>query len=127
MSTHIRGGANAPRPYLFCKLDMIDFVQDVFGAKIVARYDQPGGAHVEAQIEDSLLVVECSDGFAEHIETPVGSAYLYVPDVIAVYAKAMEAGATSISPPEDKPYDERQCGIKDSFGNTWWISTYTGE
>ncbi len=39
-------------------------------------------------------------------------------------ARALEAGAASITPPEVKPYRERQCGVQDSFGNTWWISTY---
>jgi uncharacterized glyoxalase superfamily protein PhnB len=42
------------------------------------------------------------------------------------YERALEAGGTSHAEPEDKPYDERTGAIKDSFGNTWWISTYTG-
>ena len=41
-------------------------------------------------------------------------------------ARAMAAGATSVAAPEDKPYQERAAGIKDSFGNTWYIATYTG-
>jgi PhnB protein len=36
----------------------------------------------------------------------------------------MEAGAEEVAPPEDKPYGERVAGVKDSFGNTWWIATY---
>jgi PhnB protein len=32
----------------------------------------------------------------------------------------------SIAAPEDKPYQERQAGVRDSFGNVWWISTYRG-
>jgi uncharacterized glyoxalase superfamily protein PhnB len=35
-----------------------------------------------------------------------------------------EAGAEEIAPPEDKPYGERTAGVKDGFGNTWWIATY---
>jgi PhnB protein len=35
-------------------------------------------------------------------------------------------GATSVSAPENKPYQERACGVRDSFGNTWYISTYIG-
>ena len=38
----------------------------------------------------------------------------------------MEMAATSITPPQDKRYQERACGVKDSFGNTWYIATYTG-
>jgi PhnB protein len=40
--------------------------------------------------------------------------------------RALSAGATSVAAPENKPYQERAAGIKDSFGNTWWIATYTG-
>jgi PhnB protein len=28
---------------------------------------------------------------------------------------------------EDKPYAERQCGVRDAFGNVWWIATYKPE
>jgi PhnB protein len=47
-----------------------------------------------------------------------------VEDVDAAYARALEAGGVSVAPPADKPYQERSAGVKDSFGNTWWISTY---
>jgi PhnB protein len=47
-----------------------------------------------------------------------------VDDVDAAYERAVEAGAQSLAEPEDKPYDERSAGVKDSFGNTWWIATY---
>ena len=52
--------------------------------------------------------------------------YVYVPDVDAAYRRALAAGAISIATPEDKPYAERQAGVCDSFGNTWWIATYCG-
>ena len=61
------------------------------------------------------------------MEITTASVYVYVTDVDAAYDKALAAGATSIAAPEDKPYDERQCGVKDSFGNTWWISAYLGD
>ena len=50
-----------------------------------------------------------------------------MPDVDAVYARAMELGARSLSAPEDKPYNERQAGFVDVGGNTWWVSTYLGD
>ncbi len=40
--------------------------------------------------------------------------------------RALEMGAASIAAPEDKPYQERACGVRDSFGNAWYISTYVG-
>jgi PhnB protein len=50
--------------------------------------------------------------------------HLYVPDTDAMYARALRAGATSISAPEDKPYGERGAGVRDPFGNSWFIATY---
>ena len=121
---YIRGGQHALRPYLYVRPDMIDFVQNVFDAEIIARYDTPIGTHVEAAIDDSILILEAAEHFPENIDPTVASVYLYVADVDATYSRAMECGATSISAPEAKPYDERQCGISDTFGNTWWISAY---
>jgi PhnB protein len=51
---------------------------------------------------------------------------VYVSDADAVYAKALAAGAGSVEVPNDKPYGERSAGIKDLFGNVWWVATYTG-
>jgi PhnB protein len=32
-----------------------------------------------------------------------------------------------VAEPTDKPYQERNAGVKDRFGNIWWMATYTGE
>ena len=123
---HVRNGCGAVRPYLYVTPDMIEFVQSVFGAVVEERHDMPNGSHVECKVGDSSFVLEVADTFPSHVEVTVASVYLYVTDVDAVYAAALEAGAESIAPPEDKPYAERQCGIKDLSGNTWWIATFTG-
>jgi PhnB protein len=47
--------------------------------------------------------------------------YLWVADVDATYARALAAGATSESEPEDKPYGHRNAGVLDHNGITWWI------
>jgi PhnB protein len=49
--------------------------------------------------------------------------YVWVPDVDAVYARALKAGATSQSAPEDKPYGHRSAGVVDANGITWWIAS----
>jgi PhnB protein len=104
-------------------LDLIKFVQDVFGAVELERSEfGPRSFHVEAAIGDSVVVLEVSD--PPHANAAPASVYVYVPDVDAAYGRALEAGAEEIAPPKDKPYDERSAGVKDSFGNTWWIATY---
>ena len=54
----------------------------------------------------------------------MASIYVYVPDADAAYQDALNAGATSLSPPESKPYAERQGAIRDELGNTWYIATF---
>jgi PhnB protein len=49
--------------------------------------------------------------------------YVWVPDVDATYARALQAGATSQSAPEDKPYGHRNAGVVDQSGITWWIGS----
>ncbi len=44
--------------------------------------------------------------------------------IAAKSGMVMRAGATSISAPENKPYGERGAGVRDPFGNSWFIATY---
>ena len=121
---HIRHGVGSVRPYLYGRLDMLELVKRAFGAVELEHLKMGNGAHVEAKIGDSMIVMEVSD--PPHPGGKPASIYVYVDDVDASYQRALAAGATSVAAPEDKPYQERAAGIKDSFGNTWWIATYTG-
>jgi PhnB protein len=53
--------------------------------------------------------------------------YVYVEEVDAVFARAVELGGKVLAPVEDKPYQERQGGFLDAAGNTWWVATYKGK
>jgi len=59
------------------------------------------------------------------VETHPGAILLYVPDADGAYKRALKAGATSVREPMDAFYGDRTAGVKDSFGNTWWIATHT--
>lgn len=76
--------------------------------------------HAEIKVGDSLVML----GEAGSEWKPLNAAlYLWVEDVDATYARALEAGATSQSPPEDKPYGHRNAGVVDRNGITWWIGS----
>src|ERR1022692_2682675 len=47
-----------------------------------------------------------------------GMFYLKVADADAVYNRALESGAESISAPADQPYGDRTGSVKDASGNT---------
>ena len=49
--------------------------------------------------------------------------FLYLSDVDSTYQRALFAGASSLREPEDQFYGDRIAGLKDNFGNEWWIAT----
>lgn len=117
---HVHRGFGVVRPYLHGPVGLPEFLQATFNA---VELDRNEGGPTLLQIGDSLLWVEAGD-LPSHVSPWVGSVYVYVEDVDAVYARAIQLGARSISLPEDKPYNERQAGFIDAGGNTWWVSTY---
>ena len=122
---HVRHGFGCVRPYVHGHLAMWDMVKDAFGAVELERQEfGPNSFHIEAQIGDSMIVLETGDPPSS--EGVPGSIYVYVPDVDASYRQALDRGAVSIAAPEEKPYQERAAGVRDTFGNVWWISTYLG-
>ncbi len=121
--SHIRHGIGAVRPYLYGHLDLPEFLKHAFGAVELERIEDEKGIHVEAKIGDSVLVIEAGE-FPSNVTPTRASVYVYVEDVDEAYKRALEWGVTSVAEPEDKPYEERAAGVRDPFGNIWWISTY---
>jgi PhnB protein len=96
------------------------FLKTAFGGAEANCQRNPDGAvmHAEIKIGDSLVML----GQAGGPWKPRSAAlYLWVEDVDATYARALQAGATSESEPEDKPYGHRNAGVIDQNGVTWWI------
>lgn len=59
-----------------------------------------------------------------HLPATTAAMYMYVPDVDATYKRALAAGATAAMEPADQFYGDRHGGVKDQFGNFWWIATH---
>jgi PhnB protein len=98
------------------------FLKAAFAAAETLCHRTPEGKvmHAEMTVGDSLVMI----GQSSVQWKPLTSAlYVWVPDVDATYARALEAGATSQSAPEDKPYGHRQAGVVDTNGITWWIAS----
>ena len=104
---------------------VIKFAKAAFHAEILRKMDRADGRirHAELRIDDSVLML--SDGTDEYPAFPVW-VHVYVPDVDAAYARALEAGGVSIQPPEQKDDEDRRSGVRDPAGNVWWISTRIG-
>jgi len=123
---YVRQGFATVRPYVYGSLDLIEFVMQTFDAEEIERHAfGPESFQVTVKLGDAALVLEAGE-LPPHVTPTPASIYVYVRDVDATYERALLAGAESIEAPEDKPYGERSAGVRDSSGNVWWISTYTG-
>ncbi|HEY6293930.1 MAG TPA: VOC family protein [Terriglobia bacterium] len=122
---HVREGLRSVTPYFIPHgaSEMIDFLKQAFGAEEVARYADAEGTlqHAAIRIGDSM--VEMGEAHGPYQPVPM-AIYLYVADVDATYDRALRAGATSITPPADQPYGDRNAGVQDRFGHTWYIATH---
>jgi len=105
---------------------VINFLKRAFGAREIGKYASPDGVVYHAQIRVGDSVVEMGEPEGKYPPMPT-MFYLYVPDCDAVYQHALQAGATSISSPADQPYGDRTAGVKDAFGNQWYIATHIKE
>jgi PhnB protein len=98
------------------------FLTSAFGAteQFCQRRDDHSLMHAEVRIGNSLIMLGQS---AESGKAMPAALYLWIDNADEAYAKALAAGATSQSAPEDKPYGHRNAGVVDSAGITWWIGS----
>lgn len=122
---HRPQGLRDVTPYLIVEgVDrLIQFLETAFGARVEARYEDEQGQvrHAQVRVGDSVLEMGSAGG--EWTATPC-SLHYYVPDSEAVYAAALAAGATSLYPPTERDYGDREAGVRDPSGNQWFIATH---
>jgi PhnB protein len=126
-------GYEGATPYLYITgaAKAIDFYKRAFGAREVMRMDGPNGTIGHAEIAIGKAVVMLADESpAMHALSPMtiggtaASFLIYVEDVDKVFDQAVKAGATVLSPVENKFYGDRMGGLKDPFGHQWFLGTH---
>jgi PhnB protein len=104
--------------------ELLAFVKKAFDAvEILRATGSAGGMHAEVRIGSSTVMIGGYESLP--FEQPA-ILHLYVPDVDAVYRRALEAGGKSTHEPVDQPYGDREAGVTDPFGNQWYIATHAG-
>ncbi len=100
----------------------IDFLERVFGGVELQRIPAQGGGimHAEVRIDDTVVMLADLPPHWPAIEAHV---HVYVPDVDAVYRRAVEAGATPVQEPVKKDDADKRGGVLGPGGITWWIAT----
>jgi len=107
--------------------------KEALGAQELYRFDMPDGriGHAEIQIGNSRLML--ADEMPEMPDIDVRSPgtlggttfglHVYVPDVDAAFARAVEAGAIVKRPVKDQFYGDRSGMFADPFGHVWTLAT----
>lgn len=122
-SQGVRPGFQTVVPYLCAQgaAQLVDFLKAAFGAQ--HTFIAPTGKHFEVRIGDSMVMIgEAGTGAPQ-----IGHIFMYVEEPEALYRRAIEAGATSVMEPCDRPWGEdeaimRGAGVKDRAGNVWYLA-----
>jgi PhnB protein len=120
-----RPGFQTITPYLLPPgPEYVDFLKNVFGAEETFRGETgPGRFHAEFRIGDSMLMVGVGSG-----RKMPASLQLYVPDVDAVYKRAVDAGCKELQAVSDAHWEPIRLGcVQDPAGNVWSIVTHRGD
>ena len=130
----IPDGFHTLTPHLVCRdaAAAIAYYVKAFGAIEQGRLPGPDGRlmHAMIRIGDSplMLVDEMPEWGALGPQSLKGSPvtiHLYVEDVDAAVARAVDAGARITMPVADMFWGDRYGQIEDPFGHHWSIATHT--
>jgi len=111
-------------PYLILKgaAEFGEFLKKVFHAEEITK-SLMGDVKtiVHAQFKVSGSIIKCSEG-SQQFGYRNGGIFVYVSDADETHKVALSEGATEVMPPSDQTYG-RSSGVKDPFGNTFWITS----
>ena len=93
----------------------VAFLRSVFDA----AGDVEPGRPAELRIGDSIVML--SEAGEERAAFPA-FLYVYVDDADSTYQRAVDAGATTLEPPQDQFYGDRRAMVTDVAGNIFQIA-----
>ncbi len=132
----IPDGYHTLTPYISVKgaREALAFYKKALGAQELFHMDMPDGriGHAEMQIGESRFMLadempEMPDAVSRSPASLGGTTcgfMIYLPDVDAAFARAVEAGAKVMRPVKDQFYGDRSGTIADPFGHIWTLGTH---
>ena len=118
----------APHPYVKNVAAAIDFYRAAFGAIELRRWSNPDGSvHVvEMTIGGALFHVheeraDVGQLSPESLRATTSQIGVFADDPDALFATAVSAGGTVLSPMQDYDYGYRQGTVTDPFGHQWLL------
>lgn len=129
----VEDGFHTVVPHLTCRdaAAAMDFYKRAFGATEIMRIPLPDGKlmHGSVKIGDTMvmLVDEMPQWGAlspQSLKSSPVTLHLSVPDVDAVYKRAIDCGAKSRMEVADMFWGDRYGKVEDPFGHYWSIATH---
>jgi PhnB protein len=109
----------------------IDYYKKVFRATETTRMPGPDGSviHAELKIGDSIIFINDAMNKTLAVVPEPGRSnpmylHLYVPDVDAVFERAVTSGSRVDMPVQDMFWGDRYGKLTDPFGQQWGIATH---
>ena len=110
-------------------VEALGFYERAFGAEVRLKLVM-GGKLMHSELRIGASIVCVCDSFPEYgsvaptRDEPVPVALMiYTEDTDALYAQAVEAGATAVNEPTDTFHGDRAGSLRDPYGHRWMIAT----
>jgi len=123
MSIKIPAGYQTVMPYIIIgnAAAFIEFTQKVFNAELLGKHMRDETTIMHAEIKIGSSVIMFADSTEQYLPMPAG-LFIYVDDADETYKSALDNGAIAVTELADQSYG-RSGGVKDIFGNVWWITS----
>jgi MerR family transcriptional regulator, thiopeptide resistance regulator len=109
-----------------------DFLVSAFGFSSAGLERDGDGRVVHGEVRAGerriwlhLITVEHGLATPRALGASGGGNVIHVDDVDAHFERARAAGAPILSEPTDKEYGQREYGVADPDGHSWWFATPT--
>ena len=116
-------GFHTVTPFLMAKEPdkLAMFLSKAFSAQLITALRGEDGRmqHGQFKIGDSMVLL--GDAMGKPVDPQM--LYVYVANPDAAYQQAKAAGAETISELQNWFYGDRNAGVKDPEGHTWWLAT----
>jgi len=118
-------GMNSVTPFLPVKdaEGLIEFIKKAFDGRLTYILKEEDNKVMHATMKVGNSIIMLCDVMPPQEPMPC-QLYLYVKDADAVFRQAISAGGSSIREPLTEFYGDRSGGVKDKWGNHWWIATH---
>lgn len=99
----------------------MDFLVKTFNARITNETRGSDGLiqHGEVVIGDTNVMIGRA---SEKYPARVAMSFVYVESADDMHRRLLSYGAIEIMAPDNRPYGMRESGVKDPYGNEWWIA-----